>query len=359
MIRIVGGGMVGASLACALAQAGRSVTLYERSHSVEVQHDARVSALNPTSLAWLSQLGIQPPVQAFNEMRVFAEYSGDLVFQGDLGGLVVNQALQAAALERAEALGVQVRYAVNARYEQGLWIDDAPVDSDLIIAADGGRSQIRQDAGLELESSDLGQNATFVRVACDQQYTNTTAQVFTVHGPLAFLPVSNDQAVLVWSRDYFADPLPDDAQGIARDASAAFEGRLGHFEGLGSATTVALSDGHARQYWKSGLVLVGDSAHQIHPLAGQGVNLGMADAAALVKALASHHGDAALAKYARARFWHNEGARLAMRGLKNAFSVQQPIWVWARAMGLDAIANSPELRGASQKAASGRLFKGD
>ncbi len=354
MIQIVGGGMVGASLACALASAGTAVTLYERAPVTEADPgDARVSALNPASLSWLASLGITPFVQPFTDMLVFGSETTDLPFTGDLGALVVNQQLQQAALARAQALGVTVRYGAELAFDDGLVVDGTAVAADLVVAADGARSRIREQAGLLCRSSDLGQNATYVRVAIDPAHSSLAAQVFLSTGPLACLPVAPGESVLVWSRDYQADELPAEPQAIADKAAQAFEHRLGDFRAIGPSTTVALYDGHAQRYWRPGMVLVGDAAHQIHPLAGQGVNLGLADARALAARLAVGQGDAALSAYARDRYWHNEGARLAMRGLKAVFGLRATPAVVARAWGLKAVASSEKMRRISQNLASG------
>ncbi|QGG81211.1 NAD(P)-binding protein [Litorivicinus lipolyticus] len=356
MIHIVGGGMVGASLACAMAKNGAAVTVFERAEpGPPAATDARVSALNPSSLAWLGSLGIQPPLQSFSDMLVFGPQCDDLRFNGALGALVVNQALQQAALARARALGVRVRIGADVSFNDGLRVDGQAEPSDLVVAADGAHSSIRSQAELDLVRRDLGQNATYLRVAIDPAFSATAAQVFLASGPLACLPVAPDQAVLVWSRDYHAQDLPADPAAIAGLASAAFEHRLGALRALGEATTVALFDGHARRYWRSGLALVGDAAHQIHPLAGQGVNLGLADAQVLAQQWQQKPGDGALSAYARGRFWPNESTRLAMRGLKAVFGLTATPAVVARAWGLSTVAHSEKLRRLSQNFASGRF----
>ena len=363
MIRIVGAGMVGASLATAMAKQGHSVCLYEKSTwAPSGESDARVSALNQNSLDWLESIGIRPAVHPFKRMHVFAERaSSDLVWEDphSMGALVVNNALQGAAIESAKAAGVQLEYGRSLLWDDGLWVDDVPVQSDLCVAADGARSQLRAQVGLTLQPRDTGQNATFLRVHMDPNFADTTAQVFLQTGPLAFLPVAEDQAVLVWSRDLQAEPLPDSAERIAELAASAFEHRFGRFTALGPATQVALYDGHVSQYHKDGVVLVGDAAHQIHPLAGQGVNLGLADAQALVAAISKRGpGVPALRQYARERYWPNEATRQGMRALQHAFGSPFVPLAALSALVLRTFSYSNTLRRASHSIASGRYNQG-
>ena len=359
MIRIVGAGMVGASLATAMAKQGHQVCLYEKAPwAPSGQGDARVSALNQNSLDWLASIGIRPAVHPFKRMQVFAERaSSDLVWEGadSMGALVVNNALQGAAIESAKTAGVQLEYGRSLRWDDGLWVDDALVPSDLCVAADGARSQLRAQVGLRLRPRDTGQNATFLRVRIDPTFADTTAQVFLQTGPLAFLPVTEDQAVLVWSRDLQAEPLPDSAERIAELAASAFEYRFGRFTAMGPATQVALYDGHASQYYKDGVVLVGDAAHQIHPLAGQGVNLGLADAQSLVAAIGTRGpGEPALRQYVRERYWPNEATRQGMRALQHAFGSPFVPLTALTALVLRTFSYSNTLRRASHSVASGR-----
>ncbi|MGB0965985.1 MAG: FAD-dependent oxidoreductase [Litorivicinus sp.] len=360
MIQIVGGGMVGASLACALAKRGMRVDLFERAPwTASDSGDARVSALNPTTLEWLSQQGIQPAVQHFNQMRVFAQRASAELNWGDgvnpMGALVVNNALQGAALKAAEDAGVRIRYGCQLDYQGGLWVDGQHQPAELCVAADGARSMLRQAVGIELKPRDTQQNATFVRVQMDPQYAHTTAQVFLETGPLAFLPVAPDQAVLVWSRDMQALPLPTQVQDLVDQAAAALEYRYGRFTACSGATQVALFDGHAREYHREGVVLVGDAAHQIHPLAGQGVNLGLADAAQLVESIEQKGVSVrACRHYARQRWWPNQAARLAMRALQHSFGQKNALNTALLGQGLALFSGSKKLRLASQNWASGR-----
>lgn len=363
MIAIVGGGMVGASLAAALALEGQTVELFERAPVGQpASDDARVSALNSQTLAWLHRLGIRPEAHEFSSMHVLAQHSASELHWGEadepLGALVINQQLQCVALAAAERAGVRITYGATLEYRDGLWVDGHLMACDLCVAADGARSQLRSQAGIALTPRDTGQNATFMRVSVDPAKTDTTAQVFLATGPLAFLPVAPDQAVLVWSRDLQADALPTDPQAIAQQAAAAFEYRYGDFQALGQATQVPLYDGHVSQYHTQGLVLVGDSAHQIHPLAGQGVNLGLADAASLTQAIASRGPTrAACAQYARERYWFNEGTRLAMRALQQGFAQKNAANTALLSLGMGVFSRSKILRLASQFLASGRYIR--
>ena len=175
-------------------------------------------------------------------------------------------------------------------------------------------------------------------------------------GPIAVnLPKRCSNALAANSAICSAEPLPDSAEQIAELAASAFEHRFGRFTAMGPATQVALYDGHASQYHKDGVVLVGDAAHQIHPLAGQGVNLGLADAQALVAAIGTRGlGVPALRQYARERYWPNEATRQGMRALQHAFGSSFIPLTALSALVLRTFSYSNTLRRASHSIASGR-----
>jgi len=318
---IVGAGMVGASLACGLVDAGFKVALVEAgqldaSHDwPEQEVDPRVSALSLASQNLLTNLGAWPRIetmarlQPYRAMQVWdACGTGKLEFTAAeqhlpyLGHILENRSITSALHQLLE----QKNYTL---FEQAKIVDMTPqgvvprclsladgqqIKAHLVVGADGANSKVRQLAGLATREWDYPHHALVTRVEVSQSHADTAWQRFTENGILAFLPLSTPSVnagahycSIVWSQPQAAAeamqalPAADFCQALTR----AFEGKLGTVVATDTRHVIGLRQRHAKRYVQAGLVLVGDAAHTIHPLAGQGVNLGFLDVAALVDTL--------------------------------------------------------------------------
>jgi 2-octaprenylphenol hydroxylase len=205
---------------------------------------------------------------------------------------------------------------------------------------------VRRQADIPLTSWDYGHHALVATVRCAEPHEAVARQIFTPDGPLAFLPLwQPDLCSIVWSVPATrAEALCacDDEQ-FNRQLTTAFDGRLGLCKVEGARSAIPLTARYARDFARERLVLVGDAAHTIHPLAGQGVNLGLLDAAALAEQIVHTHrvgGDIGLLANLRSyeRWRKSEAARMlaAMEGLKRLFSGANPLKKLVRGVGLCA-----------------------
>ncbi len=349
---IVGGGMVGGALGCAVAEAGFTVTLLEQREpqrewpSDEV--DLRVSALTRASQRVLENLGVwsrmnEMRVSPYADMEVWdAAGSGRIHFgaaeigEANLGHIVENRITQLALWEKLERLpNVDLRYPVGVK---ALQLDQAPavmlsdgtrLQAKLIVAADGRDSRIRAMAGIGTRGWDYDQHAIVATIEVERHHAFTARQRFMKTGPLAFLPIDDGRCSIVWSTSpqAAAELMALDDAAFCAALSEASERMLGNVLSVGPRGVFPLRLGHAETYIKPGLALVGDAAHAIHPLAGQGVNLGFLDAAALAETLidARQSGRtigslATLRRYERARKGGNMAMLAAMDAFKRTFS---------------------------------------
>ncbi|MGJ7458254.1 UbiH/UbiF/VisC/COQ6 family ubiquinone biosynthesis hydroxylase [Halomonas sp. RA08-2] len=374
---IVGAGMVGAALACLLGRAGVEVTLVDARESLldpeavgRGQPGIRVSALTPVSQRLLGRLGVWEWMAArrispYRFMQVWdAEGSGEVSFSAEqagvvkLGHIVENDVTQAALEQRLVALP-SVRLVLGARVT-GLEAADGKrclrladgrrLVAPLVVAADGARSPLRELAGIETRERDTGHRAVVTTVKVELPHGDVARQAFLPTGPLAFLPLRIDgerhHCSIVWSTS------PEEAerlQGLAPEAlgdelAGAIDHRLGEVTVVDRAVAFPLVQRHAQRYVLPGLALVGDAAHSIHPLAGQGVNLGLMDAAVLAEELlaARRRGVALgeerwLARYARRRRGDNAGMLALMDGFRLLFGARHPALALARNLGLGAV----------------------
>jgi 2-octaprenyl-3-methyl-6-methoxy-1,4-benzoquinol hydroxylase len=307
---IVGGGMVGAAVACALGDSKLRVAVLENtlpeSFAEDQPHDLRVSALSIASKNILESVGAWQGILnrrycPFRRMRVW-ETAGDTEFCSDdinypeLGYIVENRITQLALLERLQDFS-NIEFicptTINkVDYRPGessqiLLADGRELSARLLIAADGGQSKIRQTVGIGVTSWDYQQHALVIYIETAYGQQDITWQRFLPSGPQAFLPLTGHYGSIVWynSPDEIKRlqklPLADLADELVR----AFPECLGKVERVIAATSFPLRRQHAQAYVKPGVALVGDAAHTINPLAGQGVNIGLLDAAALAETI--------------------------------------------------------------------------
>jgi 3-demethoxyubiquinol 3-hydroxylase len=306
---IVGGGMVGAAVACSLGGSNLRVALIEaqapEAFSAEQPHDLRVSALSIASRNILETIGAWEGITSrrfcpFKRMRVW-ESAGDTTFNSDdirlpeLGYIVENRITQLALLERLPAFSnVQVfmpttieKFNYNGSSSDVILADGTELQTKLLVAADGGQSRIRQSVGLGVTSWDYNQHALVIYVETAYPQQDITWQRFVPSGPQAFLPLTDNYGSIVWyqSPDEVRrlKALPLDA--LKTELLAAFPDCLGEINQILGVASFPLKRQHAQRYVKPGIALVGDAAHMINPLAGQGVNIGLLDAAALAEVL--------------------------------------------------------------------------
>ena len=352
-ILIIGGGMVGAAAACACAGCGLSIGVVEarapRRDWPNGEVDLRVSALSRASQRILQRLGAWRRMEdlgvgVYREMHVWdAVGKGAIHFDSadlgepDLGHIVENRVTQLAlweCMERAADVELLcparvaglVLFGKSAR----VTLDDGRIiESDLVVGADGRDSRVRALAGIGTDGWLYDQQAIVAHVSTQEPHRQTAWQRFLPTGPLAFLPLADGRSSIVWSvrEDKVGELLALDDDGFSAALTEAFDGRLGRVEVDGPRAAFPLRRQHARQYVGPHLALVGDAAHAVHPLAGQGVNLGLLDVAELAQvvdwAQSKGRGLGALGtlrRYERARWGGNLAMLTAMDGFKRLFS---------------------------------------
>lgn len=310
---IVGGGIVGLTLACALAQQTTlSIVVLEaqsqlQSWSSDHQHH-RVSAISLSSQRVFQALDIwdaiaEKRISPFTKIMVWdANNKNELCFNSSdihehiLGYIIENNAIHDSLKEKLKShIRVEMidSIALDSYHEDNDSIkiyskDDRLFEAKLAIAADGANSWLRQQANIDVNRFNYQQKAIVSTIYTEKPHLNVARQVFLPTGPLAFLPLSNANACsIVWSL-----PLEDEKRLSALDAtqfknelSQAFSYRLGAVVDMDKRYTFPLYKQQAKHYIQSKVVLVGDAAHTVHPLAGQGLNMGLLDATSLCEVI--------------------------------------------------------------------------
>jgi 2-polyprenylphenol 6-hydroxylase len=363
---VVGAGMVGAAFACACLGKGLSIAQVEpRSPQrdwPEGEVDLRVSALSRASQRILTRLGVWGRISElgaspYREMHVWEglghgsiHFDSAALGEPDLGHIIENRVTQLALWERLEqaaevtlicpATCLDLTLGSDATLTLG---DGRRLSARLLVAADGRDSWVRQAVGIATTGWDYDQQAVVANVTPSRWHGETAWQRFLPTGPLAFLPLRDGRCSIVWSAEqtHAAELMALDEAAFAAELGEASEHRLGDILAVGPRACVPLRLQHAAEYVRPHLALIGDAAHAVHPLAGQGVNLGLLDAAQLAQtldlALARGRdlgGLWALRRYERARRGDNLAMLAAMDGFKRLFSNQDPVLASLRGWGL-------------------------
>ncbi len=410
-VLIVGAGMVGLTLALALRKTSQLKIAMVDTLAVpklDDNIDVRVSAINVASKNIFANLGVwsaleNSRVQEYQHMHVWdkaglgkldfsAQDNASFPSEDNLGWIIENKVIRHALWQQAELdegihffndnklasisqgdSEVFATFANESSTNNGSSTPTQPIIAKLVVGADGANSWVRQQMNMAMIFKDYDHHAIVATVECPQGHKNTAWQVFLPTGPLAFLPLrsakSETSAKSGASTQGIADSVnnlcsivystsPDDAKRLialdatefAKELTAASDGKLGDITLKSERFTYPLTMRLAQDFVKDRVVLIGDAAHTIHPLAGQGVNLGLLDAAALAQTLTaklSEHDESHaelvntsdLKAFSRWRKSEATEMITAMAGIKQAFAVQQSPIKLLRGVGMNILNN--------------------
>ena len=311
---VAGAGMIGCTCAVAIAQSGVRVALVDPG-PINFKHsrpnEIRVSAINLATENILRALGVWSVLKAeslspFRQIDVWdAGSSGQITFSAadagltHLGHIIENDAITAALITRLSKLNTVSCFAGDSiktcdTDHGGISItlnSKEKLKAKLLVGADGAESRVRSLADISVEKTPYNHQAIIATVSTELPHRETARQRFLDTGPLAFLPLQDGSSSIVWScsPQRFDELNGLDDAAFSAALTEAFENRLGTITLTSSRSSFLLINQHANQYIAPRIVLVGDAAHTIHPLAGLGANLGFADAAALAEVIDNAH----------------------------------------------------------------------
>lgn len=367
-VAVVGGGLVGASLALALHAAGLDVALIQPRvppAGARGAWDSRIYAISPGNAAFLDTLGVwgrldAQRVQRVEAMAIFGdERAGRLDFSAyDAGLRELAFILEGGALQRvldeaiAAAPGVRVLdtapaagLTVAADTAQLSLTDGTSITAGLVVGTDGGESLVRQEAGIHARVSDYRQLGVVANFETAHMHQDTARQWFRDDGVLALLPLPGRRVSMVWStaEEHARELLALDGAALAESVTAASRNALGRLQLMTPAVAFPLRLAHVASLVAPRVALAGDAAHNVHPLAGQGVNLGLRDVRELAAVLAARAprqdcGDyALLRRYERARREDIAAVEMSTDALQKLFGARS-VWISAaRNFGLGAV----------------------
>lgn len=381
---IVGGGCVGLTLALGLAKANISVVVIDASEKQALPGDEyglRVSALSLASQSLFESLNVWPEIiqqraTPYTSMDVRDKDSfGKIHFDHNdldlpqLGHIVENDIIRYALISEIEkqsnaSLLFETRYQQIHQTESDVFItleSGEPVIAKLLVAADGANSAIRKQFNMPITFKDYDHHAIVATVKTDDEHNHTARQVFLPTGPLAFLPLPDKHThSIVWSTSpvHCEQLLALDDTEFNKALLAALDGQCGLCEVQSERMAFPLKMRYAQQWVSGKVVLMGDAAHTIHPLAGLGMNLGLKDAAYLIELLTNEQGEFAstrtLRDYERTRKLDAQKHIAMMQGLKELFAGANPLKKLVRGVGLSLVDNLGPIKHLFAKEAIGK-----
>jgi 2-octaprenylphenol hydroxylase len=367
-IVIVGSGIVGATAALSLAQKTkvRIAILEEKNISFDwssEQHDYRVSAISLTSKTIFKNVKVwnsisQKRISPYENMHVWDDqHEADIQFncrelnEPALGYIIEDNVMRSSLLSQLrECENVTLIYPSKLiSIEENvdaikLILENQIISTKLLIAADGANSSVRQLLNFELTSKDYGHTAIVATLQTELAHERTARQRFITSGPLAFLPLTNPhQSSIVWStaHQHAKELLALSDEAFCETLTNAFQNKMGNIQKISTRYHFPLTMRHVKNYVRARVALIGDAAHTIHPLAGQGVNLGLLDAIYLVDVIveslkkqrdfASFH---TLRRYERWRKSENSFMLAGIEVLKQLFASENNLVKQIRNSGL-------------------------
>jgi len=376
-IVVVGGGMIGLSASLGLRLQGHRVYLIERSGRPDYTEspELRVSALAHHSRALLRELGVwqrlpQQRLGPYTGMQVWdhdsfgrIEFSATEAGADDLGAIVENKVLEQTLWDVATEQGVQiiaddevVEHTTSASQVTVKLRSNQQLQADYLIAADGNRSPTRERAKLPLSFWDYEQTGIVAVIKTEKPHDGIARQVFLPTGPVAWLPLNDAHLVsLVWSADETkAQELTAmDSQTFMNQLQAASDQCLGKLELASERAGFPLRMQYAQRWLDNHLILIGDAAHSIHPLAGQGANLGFGDVVDLLPVFATAPNYRELRTWERKRKAAAVTMISAMETFKRGFGTANPLAKLVRGIGFKAANSIQPLKRQLIKAALG------
>ncbi|WP_299005347.1 FAD-dependent oxidoreductase [uncultured Shewanella sp.] len=366
-VAVVGGGMVGLATAIGLAKESLRVVLVDKGEAQAITGapKLRVSAINQASERLLTHLGAWPllsRVSDYQKMHVWCEDSlGKIDFDAHslgishLGSIIENDAISYALSQSAADFStlthLENTQVTNIAFgEREAWLNlnnGESLSAALVVAADGANSWVRTTCQIPMSFWDYGHHGLVATIRTELQHNKTARQVFTAKGPLAFLPLEDPHLCsIVWSLppEHSSHLLNCDKEEFEHTLTAQFNAKLGRCQLESPRQAFPLRMRYARHFARHRLILAGDAAHTIHPLAGQGVNLGFLDAASIAQEIGKlHRSNKDIGQYKNLRAlerWRKADAMemiTAMEGFKRLFNGQNPIKKAISAFGLNLV----------------------